>query len=240
MNRTTFLHSIKKPGGAIAAVVVVGLVALGGVLALVIVQLTASVTSNEFTTTTSSTTTTTTTTVPVPPGGEGLRLGLGTGPGFGSCGALTAATEIPLGAFDFDLNTGVSSTQFLCVTNSAGFGSIGTLQVGAITTATADLACSAAESAVDPDGASCQPDGELAAIVNFELVRTFNNSSACIGNPLTLASGGTVDLIGAALFPGDECVFQIELAFAGTPTDEQKTAASTDSASYTLSVQASN
>jgi hypothetical protein len=212
---------------------------VGVALAIVLVQVTANVTSDEFATTTATSSTTTTTTAAPR---NGLEVALSTSSSFASCGSFEPG-PLAFGGFTFALNTGaVSPTQFLCVQNGAGSGITGITFAPVITTSGED-GCSADEAAVDPDGAGCGSSGELTDILGFNLTRTDSNgtgSSSCFnyGGAL-VAPGGSLPLLGSPLGPAGICVYRVDLVFSGSPTYEQKLAASTDTAGYTIDVTAS-
>jgi hypothetical protein len=236
---------IRRLTGALGAVtattVALVVLAVGITFALVVINLTTSVSSNEFatpTTTTTSPPTTTTTTIPTAPGGEGLRLALGSGPFPGDCGAFSQPQTLDLGPYSFDLNTGSSSSKFLCVRNNSGFGSIGTLDVDFATASSGEAGCSTAEGLVDPEGTDCGTVGELVDIIEF--VITQRTSLGVCKFSETVAPGGTGSLLssGSSLLSGDTCVFQIDIAFTGTPSDTDKAKASTDTAAFTVAVNA--
>lgn len=213
--------------GIVAAVALVGVA-----LAIVLLQITASVSSNEFIPPTTTTTTTT-----IPPASNGLQASLGTGSGVGACGPFGSG-PLALDAVNFDLNgSGEATGQFLCVHNQSGFGPISTITLGLATTSSGEDGCSAAEGTVDPEGVTCGTAGELASILRFTLQRTDQIGTPNCITTVQVVAGGSTQLTGD-MFPDDTCVYSISTGFDGTPTDDQKLAASTDTVGLTFDVSA--
>lgn len=225
--------------GFSAAVLLVGVA-----FAVVLVQVTANVTSDEFippTTTTSSTTTTTT------GPSNGLQVALspaGSGGTLGSCGSYGTGPLVFSG-FSFPLNVGStapSNEQHLCIQNN-GSSAVSTVGFTAAIAASGEDGCSTAEATVDPDGAGCGTAGELAGVLAFTLTRTDSNgtgASSCIDYSGTIvAVGATKALVDTTpLSVGGACVYRVGLVFAGSPTDDEKLAASTDTAQFAIDVTA--
>lgn len=210
--------------GIAAATVLVGVA-----LALVLVQTTADVASNEFATTT-TTSSTTTTTVPAP--SNGLQMSLGSGALSSACGPFTVG-PLTLSTINFDLNTSStqSTSQFLCVKNTGSSG-ITALTVGVNLASSGEAGCSVDEGTVDPEGASCGTAGELASLLQFLFQKT-DGSSNCVP---AISAG---NMLTGPLSPSSTCVYSVSLQFAGAPTYDQKLAASTDTAQFTIDVTAS-
>lgn len=215
---------------------------VGVALAVVLVQVTANVTSDEFIPTTTSSTTTTTTGP-----SNGLQVALAPG---GSGGSLTNCGSYGTGplvfsGFSFPLNVGVTAPnneQHLCIQNT-GSSSVSSVGFTAAIAASGEDGCSAAEGTVDPDGAGCGTAGELAGVLAFTLTRTDSNgagSSSCIDYSGTVVTvGATKALVDTTpLSVGGACVYRVGLVFAGSPTDDEKLAASTDTAQFTIDVTA--
>ena len=221
--------------GGIGLVGVVGVfLAIGVALALVIIPITANVSSNEFAAPTTSSTTTTT----APPT-NGLQMSVAPpgpndcgGPGFFSTGPLL------LTDFQFDLNsTGQQLVGLLCAANTTG-SPVNTMNLAFAVVSTGEDGCSAAEGVVDPEGNSCGTAGELADILEFTFVKFFDTSGTCIGSGTVSTSSPSINL--GNLQPGsnEQCIWQIFAAFNGPTTDDQKQAASTDLAAFSLDVTA--
>jgi hypothetical protein len=212
--------------GLISATIVVGVA-----LALVLVQVGAIVSSNEFATTTTTSSTTTTT---IPPPTNGLQVALSTGPAIGTCGSFSAG-PLSLAAIGFDLNSTLSQStgQFLCIGNT-GTSVISPVTIGVSTVSSGESGCSTDEGTVDPEGVTCGTVGEMASLVQFEFVLTDFDDTDCIGAVTT----GNI-LSSGALGIGLTCVYRIDLQFAGSPTYDQKLAASTDTAEFSIDVTAS-
>jgi hypothetical protein len=212
--------------------IVAGLVAMAAIaFALVVVQVTGTVSSNEF-----IPATTTTTTSP-PPSGDGLEAAVADGPG--QCDPALAAGTTSLGQLAIDLNSsGVQGTgKALCVRN-IGPGDITDLTLNAETALSTENGCSVAEGAVDPEGAGCGSSGELDGIVAFRLTK---QSGAGICQPLLdMTPGTTLNLLqGGGLTVSGECIWSIELRVDGSASEDAKLAASTDLVDFTFDVSGS-
>jgi hypothetical protein len=224
-----------RQGALVALVVLVAATIVGVAVALVVIPVTANVSSNEFVPSTTTTVAPTTTTTQ-PPAQEGIVAALSPFGGPNNCGTFSA-DAIDIGDVSFDLNTGTGTTgQFLCIKNTNTLLQVVDLAVA--TTASGETACSSNESAVDPDGTDCGTNGELAALIQFDLTLV-NGSSSCLPS-LSVAAGASTSMIfPSGMSNGDVCSYEVDLSFVGTPTDDQKSAASTDSAGFTLSVSGS-
>jgi hypothetical protein len=66
-------------------------------------------------------------------------------------------------------------------------------------------------------------------------LRTDEDNFDCLG---AVFGGGNM-LSGGQLGIGNTCVYSIDLQFAGSPTDDEKLAASTDTAEFSIDVTAS-
>ena len=224
--------------------VAVGILVVGIALALVTIQLTGSVSSNEFIPPTTTSTSTTTT---IPPG-DGLEAAF-------VSGNVDCAPGIPSGALilgtgSFDLNNTFAQLpplpNLLCVRN-AGPGDIGTLTISVTATTTGEADCSTAEGAVDPEGASCGSEGELDDVLQVLLDPEISEDGNCsvagqlqvpLGSPVSLLSSGGGDPTGA-LQPFNRCTWRVSLILKDTATDDQKLAASTDTAELTFAISGS-
>jgi hypothetical protein len=215
---------------AVATGVVAATILVGVALAVVLVQITANVSSNEFATTTSPTTTTT---IPAP--SNGLEVSLSNGSGIGSCGPFSTG-PLALAGISFDLNSTSSQStgQFLCVKN-AGNIVIESLTISPNLVSSGEADCSTDEGTVDPEGVTCGTAGELAGLLQFVFLRTDADDFDCLG---AVFGGGNM-LSGGQLGIGNTCVYSISLQFAGSPTDDEKLAASTDTAEFSIDVTAS-
>lgn len=237
MRRATKRRRFGQAGIATAAVVV-GTLVFGVALALVLVQITGTVSSNEFipTTTTSSTTTTTI------PQGDGLEAGISTS-GTGFCLQAINAGNLTLGSITFNLNNtsmqSYSPSNILCVTN-VGPGPIGTLDVAAVPTGSAEVSCSANEETVDPEGAGCGTDGELVDVIQVVL-QPVQLQSGCRPSTILLTPGGSSDTLvgGGSISQGAVCSWEVLLRLSPTATHDEKLAASTDDVFFTLDVSGS-
>ena len=213
--------------GVVSATIVVGVA-----LALVLVQVGAVVSSNEFATTTTTSSTTTTT---VPPPTNGLQVALSTGSGIGACGSFSGES-LTLSAMSFNLNSTSSQStgQFLCIRNTGSSG-ISPVTINVTTVSSGESGCSTDEGTVDPDveGVPCGTAGEMAGLVQFEFQRTDSDDPDCLNS---VAAGNI--LSSGTLGPGLTCVYRIDLQFAGSPTYDQKLVASTDTAEFSIDVVA--
>ena len=224
--------------------IAMGMLVFGVALALVTIQLSGSVASNEFIPPTTSSTTTTTTI----PQGDGLEAAFVNGPADCIPGIPTGALTLGTGAFDLN-NTAPQtppSPNLLCARN-AGPGAIASLTVTVTATSTGDEACSAAEGTVDPDGASCLPNGELDDILVVRLDPDFSEDPNCslagpievpLGVPTSLLTPGSGDPLGL-LQQQNMCTWRVRLALSSTATNDQKLAASTDSAQLAFDIAGS-
>ena len=77
--------------------------------------------------------------------------------------------------------------------------------------------------------------------MQFTLTKTADTGFGdCSANASVALSGSSSSLLsGSALSPGAICVWSITTGFDGSPTDDQKLAASTDTAGFTFDVTAS-
>lgn len=212
--------------GVVAATMLVAVA-----LAVVLVQITANVSSNEFATTTTTSSTTTTTT-PAP--SNGLKVSLSSGTDIGACGSFSTG-PLTLTAISFDLNSTSSQStgQFLCVKNT-GDSVISPLTIGVNPVSSGEADCSTDEGTVDPEGVTCGTAGELAGLLQFHFLKSDGDDIDCIG----AVSAGNM-LSGGPLGIGNTCVYSINLQFAGSPTYDQKLAASTDTAEFSIEVTGS-
>jgi hypothetical protein len=226
----------KRTKGAVVILsgIVAGVALVGVALAVVLIQVSATVSSNEFLPTTTTTTSTTTT---IPPASNGLLASLGSGGTTGACGSFGSGS-LALGAVNFDLNgSGGSTGQFVCVHNQSGFGQITSVDLALATSSSGEDGCSAAEGTVDPEGITCGSAGELADLLSFTLQKTDQSGTPSCSGSVSVAPGGSTQLTGS-MFPNDTCVYAISVGFNGSPTDDQKLAASTDIAGFTFDLTA--
>ncbi|MGI9609783.1 MAG: hypothetical protein ACR2NL_05765 [Acidimicrobiia bacterium] len=233
--------------GLTAVVVALGTLIVGVALALITIQITGSVASNEFATTTTTVPPTTTTTVP---GGDGLRAAISTnGSDRFACQNAINAGSLTLGAESFDLNSSaaqsLSPQTHLCVTNrlEGGFNEIRTLTVQAIVDGSTEDACSDDEKTTDPDGpADCGSVGELGDVVQVVLVPAFLQDVGCRNSPEGVVPGGApVSLLNGsgALTFDFVCSWEVKLQLLGSATYDEKLAASTDSIALRLDITGS-
>lgn len=217
--------------------IVGGTIIFGVALAAILVQITGSVSSNEFIPTTTTTSTTTTTV----PSGDGLQAAISSSPD--GCSAALAAASMDLGAISFDLNTGFATprSHFLCVKNS-GPGAITNLTIAAVTTASGEAGCSEAEGEVDPEGVTCGTDGELEDVLFFVLNQAGPFNGPGSGQCKTGAfvdPGSSQSLIDGSVSQGVECEWEVSLNLRPTANHDGKLAASTDTVGFTLEVTGS-
>lgn len=236
--RTTKRFALVSSGIVLATILI------GMALALVIVQISTTVASNEFIPPTTTSTSTTTTI----PQGDGLQAAISSsGGGPSSCNTAFNGSVVALGSISFDLNIpsaqSYSPQKYLCVTN-VGPGTINTLNVTAGTASSGEAGCSVAEGTADPEGATCGSAGELDTVLEF-ILTPFNLQDAdCIGGQIPVALGATQSLLstgggGQGLNTGAICSWEVRLQFVGTPSDQAKLAASTDTGDFTLDVSGS-
>ena len=232
--------------GLTVVVVALGTLIIGVAFALITVQITGTVASNEFATTTTTVAPTTTTTVP----GDGLQAAISTGGGdTSSCETAFNQGSVSLGAVSFDLNNGNAQSyapqMFLCVRNSlaGGENEISTLTVQAIVVSSTEDGCSGDEETTDPDGPGCGTAGELETVVDVLLLPVNMGDSGCFNSGQIVALGGSsMSLLNSptsALSFGSVCSWEVKLMMNGSSTYEQKLAASTDSIALTLDVEGS-
>ena len=227
--------------GAVAAATAV----IGAALALVLVQLSGTVSSNEFIPTTTSSTTTTSTI----PNGDGLEAAFVSAPF--DCQPGIANGALTLGASSFDLNSTASSQQaqspsVLCARN-AGPGQIASLTLTVSAAVTGEAGCSSAEGTVDPEGTDCGQAGELDDILQVILNPGPSTDTNCENiNAMAVPLGAPVDLLrisgadpSGTLAQGNMCVWFVSLGFVDGVTHDQKLAASTDTAELNFEVAGS-
>jgi hypothetical protein len=215
---------------------------IGVALALVLVQLSGTVSSNEFIPPTTSSTTTTSTI----PNGDGLEAAFVQGPF--DCQPGIPSGALTLGASSFDLNSTSSSQSaqspnVLCARN-AGPGQIANLTLTVSAAVTGEAGCSSAEGTVDPEGADCGQAGELADILQVILDPGPSTDTNCENiNAMAVPLGAPVDLLrisgpdpSGTLAQGNMCVWFVSLGFVDGVTDDQKLAASTDTAQLSFDV----
>ena len=218
---------------------------IGVALALVLVQLSGTVSSNEFIPPTTSSTTTTTTI----PNGDGLEAAFVQAPF--ECEPGIPNGQLTLGASSFDLNSTSSfqsaqSPDVLC-TRNAGPGQIASLTLTVSAAVTGEAGCSSAEGTVDPEGADCGQTGELDDILQVILNPGPSTDTNCENiNGMAVPLGAPVDLLrisgadpSGTLAQGNMCVWLVSLAFVDGATDDQKLAASTDTAELSFDVAGS-
>ncbi len=208
--------------------------AVGVALALVLIPITANISSNEFTAPTTTTTTTTT-----PPPSNGLQMSVAP-PGSGNCGSPASFSTGPLllTDFQFDLNsTGQQPVGVLCAANTTGT-LINGMNLLFAMVSNGEAGCSAAEGLVDPEGNTCGTAGELANIVGFSFSKIFDSSGTCIGFGTVSTSSPSINLGNLQGGSNQQCIWEIFASFAGPTTDDEKQAASTDLASFSLDVTA--
>lgn len=226
-------RGFRRVGGTIP--IAGGLVAITAIaFALVVVQLSGTVSSGEFIPPTTTTTSTTTTV----PNGDGLEAGVADGPGPFPCDEAITQGNTSVGTHSIDLNTvsAQDTNMFLCARN-VGPGSINSLTVLAAAAQSSEVGCSSAEGAVDPDGPSCGSSGELQTVLGFRLTK-ISGAGAC-QTQADFAPGAQANLLQASLPDGADCVWSIQFRISGSPSDDSKLAASTDSVNFTLDVSGS-
>lgn len=241
MTRWDFGRRLRQAGVA-SGVLVVATVVIGLALALVLVQIDGTVSSNEFVPTTTTSTSTTTTI----PSGDGLQAAVATtGGGPSDCSNAFTLGTVALGAISFDLNNvstqSYTPSAYLCVTN-VGPGEIGNLTVSAVATSSTETGCSANEETVDPEGSGCGISGELLGIVTVILEPFQLQDLGCFSNSIALTPGAAADSLLAPsgqLSPGFFCSYEVVLQLSGSATHDQKLAASTDDVTFTLDVTGS-
>jgi hypothetical protein len=218
---------------------------IGVALALVLVQLSGTVSSNEFIPTTTSSTTTTSTI----PDGDGLEAAFVQTPFDCQPGIPNGA--LTLGASSFDLNSTASSQpaqspDVLC-TRNAGPGQIANLTLTVSAAVTGEAGCSPEEEAVDPEGTDCGSLGELDDILQVILNPGPSDDTNCqnisqmpvpLGSPVDLLRISGIDPSGT-LAQGNMCVWFVSLGFVDGVTHDQKLAASTDTAELSFEVAGS-
>jgi hypothetical protein len=234
--------SLLKRAGLTTISMAVATVVIGVALALFVVQLSGTVSSNEFIPPTTSTTTTTTT---LPPG-SGLEAAFVLGPS--DCSPFIPTGVPSFDASTFNLNS-VSTSQVpsghsvLCVRN-AGTDDINTLTITATAAVSGEDGCSAAESTVDPEGATCGSDGELDDIIRIILSAGPGEDGSCtvatetivpLDSPTTLLLPGNGDPDGH-LGQNRACTWFVSLAFVDGVTNDQKLAASTDTVEFGIDI----
>jgi hypothetical protein len=234
--------------GITVVVVAVGTLIIGVAFALITVQITGTVASNELATTTTTVPPTTTTTLPA---GDGLEAAVSTsGGGPFPCQNAITAESMTLGSISFDLNVAGGQSYapqaFLCVTNGqpGGGNEITTLTVGAVLVSSTEDGCSSDEATVDPDGVTCGSTGELENVVEVVLVPALQEDGGCHPGLQTVALGSTVSLLNpsggnTALNFGAYCSWEVKLQLTGSATYDDKLRASTDIIALRLDVEGS-
>ena len=211
-------------GGVFAAV-------LGGTaLALVIVAMTASVSSNEFAGAPGSS-------------GESLALAITNGQEIVDCTNLApfSTSDVDLGPVSFDLNEPNAlqdTNKFLCVKNN-GTTPLAQVSFTSNVTASNELGCSPAEGLVDPEGASCGSAGELGDVVLFVFNSHRGENQGGCGGTAILPGQENLMQLGSDLLPGETCMLKIQMVMASGATNEQKAAASSDTAEFSFDVAGS-
>ena len=224
--------------------IAMGMLVFGVALALVTIQLSGSVASNEFLPPTTSSTTTTSTI----PQGDGLQAAFVNGPADCVPGIPTGALTLGSGSFDLNNNSAQvpPSPNILCARN-AGPGDIASLTVTVTAASTGEDGCSTAEGAVDPEGVTCGADGELDDILLVRLDPEFSEDPNCslagqiqvpLDTPVSLLTPGSGDPLGL-LQQGNMCTWRVRLFVPNSATDDQKLAASTDTAQLTFDIAGS-
>lgn len=243
-----FRHRLGRYGLTVV-VVALGTLIIGVAFALITVQITGTVASNELATTTTTVPPTTTTTLPP---GDGLQAAISTnGPGPFPCQDAIDAGSMTLGEISFDLNISAGQSYdpqtFLCVTNSLSGqpNEITTLTVLATTLSSTEDGCSADEATTDPDGPGCGTAGELETVVDVLLVPANLQDAGCHPGTQSVTLGGSpVSLINpaggnSALSFGEICSWEVKLQLNGSATYDAKLGASTDVIALTLDVAGS-